>query len=256
MVIVCPTCANQHTIDSAHIGADGRRVRCAVCRTTWFVPPEHSRRAREVDPFEALMRGADAEKSDAAVLLDAPQVADVGERAPARQQSSEPKKSPGRSLGETLAAPFRALPSGVPSAVFGLAALATLIGVRASVVAAAPATAALYAKIGLAVNLRGLELKAVKSGLETTGAGRLLIVEGEIVNLTRGELAVPVLELAVRGADGQALYTWTSEAPRKTLGPAETASFRARLASPPAEGRQVLVRFASASEGQTAAEAH
>jgi hypothetical protein len=57
----------------------------------------------------------------------------------------------------------------------------------------------------------------------------------------------------VRGPDGLELYTWTNEPPRKTLAPAETARFRARLASPPAEGREVLVRFAHAAPGATVA---
>jgi hypothetical protein len=58
--------------------------------------------------------------------------------------------------------------------------------------------------------------------------------------------------LSVRGPDGLPLYTWTNEAPRKTLGVTESARFRARLASPPAEGREVLVRFAEAPGRSTA----
>ena len=101
------------------------------------------------------------------------------------------------------------------------------------------------------MNPTGLALKAVRSELVVDGAARLLVVEGEILNIGRSEREIPRLELSVRGPDGLPLYTWTNDAPRKTLGATESARFRARLASPPAEGREVLVRFAEAPGGST-----
>jgi hypothetical protein len=102
------------------------------------------------------------------------------------------------------------------------------------------------------VNPTGLALKGVRSELVVNGSDRLLVVEGEIMNVAKKDIEVPRLELSVRGPDGLALYTWTNEGPRKTLGAAESARFRARLASPPAEGREVLVRFALAPTASTA----
>ena len=40
MLIVCPSCASEYTIDPANLGADGRTVRCADCRGTWFAAAE------------------------------------------------------------------------------------------------------------------------------------------------------------------------------------------------------------------------
>jgi predicted Zn finger-like uncharacterized protein len=36
MLIVCPSCASEYTIDPAKLGADGRRLKCASCRNIWF----------------------------------------------------------------------------------------------------------------------------------------------------------------------------------------------------------------------------
>ncbi len=36
MLIVCPNCATSYMIDPAAVGAAGRAVRCARCKTTWF----------------------------------------------------------------------------------------------------------------------------------------------------------------------------------------------------------------------------
>ncbi len=40
MLIVCPTCATAYQIKLAALGADGRSVRCAQCRNTWFATAE------------------------------------------------------------------------------------------------------------------------------------------------------------------------------------------------------------------------
>jgi predicted Zn finger-like uncharacterized protein len=36
MLLVCPSCATSYVIDSAALGSEGRTVRCARCKTTWF----------------------------------------------------------------------------------------------------------------------------------------------------------------------------------------------------------------------------
>jgi hypothetical protein len=146
---------------------------------------------------------------------------------------------------------------GVQSARFPAAALlliATLVIAgsalwgRAHIVRALPATAGLYAGIGLPVNLRGLEFRAVKSELVAAGTDTFLVVEGEIANISGRDAPVPPIEIGVRGAEGQMLYTWTKEPPRQTLATSDTTHFRARLAAPPAEAREVLVRFAAGQD--------
>lgn len=247
MLIVCPSCASEHSIDSDYIGSVGRRVRCAACRTIWFVAAEGEEAAAEVDPFEAMMRNDEASAKRGSEPFGSepePPLPSEGPPTPKKRLLREKARSRRSSRG------LAALPKGLPTFLVAIAALTGVVLARPAIVAAAPQAAALYALIGLPVNLRGLELRAIKSGLESAGGNPLLVVEGEIVNVRRAEVAVPPLEVLVLGADGQTLYTWTNEAPRKTLDHGEAAAFRARLASPPVEGRQVLVRFASASEGQ------
>lgn len=40
MLIVCPHCASTYDIDRAALQPHGRRMRCGVCRTLWFVAAE------------------------------------------------------------------------------------------------------------------------------------------------------------------------------------------------------------------------
>lgn len=39
MLIVCPNCATAYQVESTSLGAGGRSVRCARCRTVWFAAP-------------------------------------------------------------------------------------------------------------------------------------------------------------------------------------------------------------------------
>jgi hypothetical protein len=130
----------------------------------------------------------------------------------------------------------------IVAVVFGAMAL---IGLREKIVRLAPATAPLYSAAGLKINPVGLDLRGVTSKLVTEGARKVLTVEGEIVNLRREANKAPTVALSVRGADGLTRYAWSATPPKSRLEPGETMAFRARLASPPADGTDVLVRFAS-----------
>ena len=242
MLIVCPSCASEYTIDPAWLGADGRTMRCARCRGTWFA-------ARPGPPAPVEEAG----DPRAPISVEA-----RSERVRSAGPSQDPMPPPRRGRGRPLRLERRAKPRvGRLSAATALAALLLALGGgavagRAALVRTFPQVAGLYAAAGLPVNLRGLALHDVRSEVSTSDGATILVVEGEIRNVAGTRVDVPRLELAVRGPDRQALYTWTNDPPRPTLEPAETARFRARLASPPAEGRDILVRFAA---GERAGEA-
>jgi hypothetical protein len=133
---------------------------------------------------------------------------------------------------------------GLPMAILALLALnAALIGWRADVVKVAPQTASLYAAIGLPVNLRGLSFANVKTMIESHDGVQVLVVEGTITSTSRRVVEVPRLRFSVRNRSGQEVYAWTALPGRSGLAPGETLAFRSRLASPPPDTAEVLVRF-------------
>jgi hypothetical protein len=71
----------------------------------------------------------------------------------------------------------------------------------------------------------------------------VLVVEGLILSVAKTSVDVPRLRLAVRNESGAEIYSWTALPTRSILGAGEQLPFRSRLASPPAEGRDVVVRF-------------
>jgi hypothetical protein len=133
-----------------------------------------------------------------------------------------------------------------PALVFAafMIAVTTAIASRAAIVSIAPATAAVYAHLGMPVNLRGLAIDRVRAtASKQTEDSRELLVTGEIVNVRGTETPVPDLRLALRADDGRELYVWTARGPKSCLGPHERVAFRARLAAPPPGVRDVLVKF-------------
>lgn len=123
-----------------------------------------------------------------------------------------------------------------------------LIGARNEVVRYLPQTASLFAAIGLPVNLRHLAFEDVRISKHLQDGVNVLVVKGTIVSTADKPVAVPRLRFAARDAAGQEIYSWTALPSRSILGPGERLDFSSRLASPPAEAKNVMVRFFNAQD--------
>ena len=123
-----------------------------------------------------------------------------------------------------------------------------LIGARSEVVRYLPQTASLFAAVGLPVNLRNLKFDKVKIVKEAQDGVNILIIEGMIVNTANKPTEVPRLRFSARNATGQEVYTWTALPRRSLLGPGENVEFQSRLAAPPADASDVMVRFFNAQD--------
>ena len=120
---------------------------------------------------------------------------------------------------------------------------AILIGWRSDFVRVFPQTASFYATLGLPVNLRGVTFEDVVTSTEQNEGVPLLVVQGNIVNRGYHIVDVSRLKFVVRNATNEEIYSWTAAPPRPSLPGGEAVGFRSRLASPPPDGRDVLVRF-------------
>jgi hypothetical protein len=106
-----------------------------------------------------------------------------------------------------------------------------------------PQTASLYAMLGMPVNLRGVTFEDVATAMEQHEGVPILVVEGNVFNGARKTEDVPRLKFIVRNAARQEIYSWTAVPTRGSLQPGEAVAFRTRLASPPPDTRDVIVRF-------------
>ena len=145
-----------------------------------------------------------------------------------------------RSRRRSLRVPLSPLQAGILA--LALVNLALVVW-RTDVVRAMPQTAAFYAMLGLPVNLRGLTFDNVVTATEQHDGVPILIIEGNVYNGTRKAEEVPRLKFIVRNSARQEIYSWAAVPTRNVLQPGEVEPFRARLASPPADAHDLVVRF-------------
>jgi predicted Zn finger-like uncharacterized protein len=132
----------------------------------------------------------------------------------------------------------------LPMAIAALLLLsAGLVGLRKDVVRHAPQLASFYSAVGMPVNLRGLAFTDLKIGNEIHDGVPVLVVEGVITSVVSQPSDVPRLRFSLRSATGAEVYSWTAPPSQSVLGPFESLPFRTRLASPPADGHDIQVRF-------------
>jgi predicted Zn finger-like uncharacterized protein len=278
MLIVCPNCTTSYNIDPASLGATGRTVRCARCKTSWFAGGSDA----TVNDFVADVV-AEAEAQSGGLSASSP-ATDDGFSHPGYDTDDEessigngvimphdapsivpPLADTGDSTAETdegfaarrerLAARRKTRRKSSKWTAVILVLLAfnvALVGARSEVVRYAPQTASLFAAIGLPVNLRHLDFRDIKIGKEEHDGVNVLSIAGTIVSQSSQPVAVPPLRFAIRNASGQEIYVWTTRPGRSILGPGQKLAFHSRLASPPAEASDLMVRFADAGEARTA----
>jgi hypothetical protein len=127
--------------------------------------------------------------------------------------------------------------------LFLLFVCGALIGLRKDIVRHVPQMASFYSTIGLSVNLRGLVFHDVKISNETHDGVPVLVVEGVIASTVGVPVDIPRIRFALRNTAGAEVYSWTAQPSQPVLEPGETLPFRSRLASPPADGQDLQVRF-------------
>jgi predicted Zn finger-like uncharacterized protein len=270
MHIVCPHCTTSYAVNPATFGDAGRQVRCARCKEVWLAQPEDLARQKmpamaEPDPNEDMSAWGitedEAEEAPAPVPvvespsisaelpISATQTTDADWTATARDEPPGPRfgrksrLSPLRRLTPKFSLRLPRL--SLSGACLGMAALVVaLLFWRVDIVRLMPQTAGFYQLVGVNVNLRGLSFKDVKVITEMVDGKPVLVIEGNIVGDSKTiPVALPRLRFVVRDAGGTEIYAWNAVLEQQGLNPGDKAWFRSRLASPPAEGRSLDVRF-------------
>lgn len=277
MRIDCPSCGAGFDVDPMVLGPKGRTVRCASCKTKWFAAaPAFAMADQEIAPIAApafpsvapipavsAEDRADYEARKAPVghpEIIMPQEGDVAfvEDAPPTVPDTQPEAArvSRRKLVSPKVAAQTKRSSNAPLALAAAVLFAVLsIGImsRESVVRMAPELASLYAAAGFPVNLRGLEFQNIRTRQEVQDGVTVLAIEGEVENIVSRAVELPRVRLAVVGDNGAEIYAWTALLPRSILYPHERVPFKSRLASPPAAGKEIMIRFLTRADLSAAA---
>jgi predicted Zn finger-like uncharacterized protein len=281
MLIVCPHCTTSYAIDLATLGTAGRSVRCSRCQEVWLARPEDAVAAPAPVAAMANAGGSDSmmdmdvaaewdalaeDDTDESPMVDSPPIAGWPEDAlsedaasvqaddPAVDEHQETAADSGKPpwfrrlrdrrassrAGGRSAIPLPPLPA--LTAAMGALIVALLVW-RADIVRLMPQTAAFYKMIALDVNLRGVAFRDLKVSTENVQGKPVLVIEGAVVSTNRKPVDLPRLRFSVRDAQGAEIYAWNAVLDQTVLKPGEQVPFKSRLASPPAEGRNIDIRF-------------
>ena len=216
MAILCPSCAARQPISEAEIG-HGRMLHCDWCGTRWIARPYAA------NPYRSIAFAAEPDDISDAIVIEHSAARRDHRPGPApagRRRSFLPTDRPWfRGLGVALA---------VSAAVFAL---------HVPLVAALPQNR-------LADEAQQLAFQRVHSATMVKNGVKTLVVEGELVNISASDAAVPAIRVSLRSAAGAEVYSWLVEPTKAGLAPGATIGFRSAVSAPPADASKVTVRIA------------
>jgi predicted Zn finger-like uncharacterized protein len=213
MILTCPQCSTRYHVDPESLGASGRTVRCASCGHRWLgKPPADMPRIVELNPSPA-----------------------TASAAPRRWLVAAPGK-PGLAASSGLA--------GWLVGVLVVLLMASAVIGRNQIVAGIPASAAIYQKLGLPVAVQlGLRFEGITSKrLEESGVA-VLVVEGEVVNVSDRNRPVPPISVSLLDGSGRRLQQELFRAGDSELAAGGKTTFSGRLVNPAEQARTVSVTF-------------
>jgi hypothetical protein len=223
MTIHCPHCAAAYAFPVAE--GEGCMVECPRCGTRWLARLHADDPYRRAFPAPALP----GEVADAIVIEHvAPGF------APTPPRPRPERRSPVAGLGWQKAA----------GAFLGGAVAIMLLG--APIVAALPDSSV---AAGLPSGANQLAFQRVRSETVQRRGVRTLVVEGQIVNRSRSDIALPAVRVSLHAPDGAEVYSWLVEPTTTGVAAGRSVGFRSTVAAPSAEAAQVTLKLA-AREGQ------
>lgn len=255
MIIACPACSTRYVVPDTAIGVDGRTVRCAKCRHSWFQHGPELAERPVADPEASV----NAQPSPATPPVPQPSVAAAAAPRlvaepdlPFRQAAEEPPAPPPlpRSIRRSSEADFddghspfdheppfrpRRNPAklwtiaGVAFAVSiaGLGAAVWHFGVPQWLPGAGQTFGADRPDLELSFPPEKQDRRQLPNGTEYFGAS------GTVSNVGKDVRTIPAILIVLRDSRDRIVKTWEVPAPQEELAPGDSVTINAAVTDVP-----------------------
>jgi predicted Zn finger-like uncharacterized protein len=237
MILSCPACGTRYLVPDSAVGVDGRQVRCASCRHSWFQEPPRVEPEQVRETFTPPAASASAESPygspPTGMAMPPPSDAfvDIRQASPADPYASQPPFRPRRS-------PVRQM------TVLAVLAGALLLIAAAAVAWFGPAAFASLFGSDRAQSPLMLQVTRKPDRRTLATGSELFAVSGRIVNPTTVAQKVPDIRAELRDAQGRPVYGWTINAPVRQLPPKGAADFDSAEVGVPQGSKALNLSFA------------
>lgn len=235
MILECSECRTRYLVPDSAIGPNGRVVRCASCKHSWFQePPALELAAAPVAAAVATTEG-DTIVAPPPPPVQPPVMPPVQENfdAFAHQPPFRPRRNPARRW--TIAAVSAGCVMLLAAGGLYWSGMPSLLG-----------------EFGLFTQNSTVPLKIEQYPVDRRdldNGSELFAVSGRVTNPTGHRQKVPDIRAELRDAQGRIVYSWTITPERRTLDPRASVDFHSAQLDVPHNSKRLDFSFSEAPVG-------
>ena len=259
MILECPECRTRYLVPDSAIGVEGRTVRCANCRHSWFQEPTEPASISApapiapapiapapdtpapIEPSSFAAPAAPAFVSESFAAPASPELADP--TAPA--DLSDPD-APSDYDAFAHRPPFRPRRNRARRWTL-FAVLAGLLMLAATGAILWLGTPGLLASIGIPIGASESPLLIKDNPIERReleNGSELFAISGQVTNPSSERQRVPDIRAELHDAQGRIVFGWTITPPQRTLAPGASLDFNSAKLDVPANSKRLELSFA------------